>query len=235
MRQGLLAIVAIFAMASCAGAQSFTVDLGASSQNWVQTGIGDNGSGYAQWFLSQGACTASGGNTTCTLSGNYTGSEAGYTGGTYSFVTTYDGTAPFSTPPYGTGPSPLVGISESAGNGAFTYEYLPPTSTMKLYLDETGGANYAFTIWNGSAFVNGFSVSPADTPVCGGTSVSTCSYYEVGETPGATITSTIDGVGYLTRVPEGGAPLLYLLLAAAVCGGAIFGSSRSRAQANASA
>ncbi|MGH9605054.1 MAG: hypothetical protein ACRD3N_05080 [Terracidiphilus sp.] len=49
----------------------------------------------------------------------------------------------------------------------------------------------------------------------------------------------VDGNGTVSfsplTAPEGGAPLLYLLLAAAVCGGAMFGSSRSRTRAGASA
>ncbi|MGH9605052.1 MAG: hypothetical protein ACRD3N_05070 [Terracidiphilus sp.] len=55
----------------------------------------------------------------------------------------------------------------------------------------------------------------------------------LSEISGSYWSGILQSVTY-TTVPEGGAPLLYLLLAAAVCGGAIFGSSRSRVRASAS-
>jgi hypothetical protein len=209
LTRGLLAVACVLWLACSARATSFTVNLGASSQNFVETGIGDDGIGYAQWFLTMGACTPSGGNTTCVMSGSYTGSQPGYTAGTYSLVTTYVGTGSTFSTPFGTGPSPLVGISEAAGSGYFVFLYLAPGTTINLDLNESGGPSYVFPIWNGSTFVNSFSISPAETATC--TGVSTCDPYDVGETPGATWSATEIGVGYLSTssaTPEPGTLVL---------------------------
>ncbi len=190
-RHSLAAVACILALACSARATSFTVNLGTTSQNFVETGIGDNGFGYAQWYLTMGACSPSGGNTVCVMSGSFTGSQPGYTSGTYSLVSSYVGTGPTFSTPFGTGPSPLVGESIAPGSGYFDFEYLAPGSSIILNLNGT-----PFTIWNGSTFVNGFSISPAETATC--TGVATCAPYNVGETPGATWSATEVGVGYLS-------------------------------------
>ena len=183
-------MAALLVLAGTTRADTVSVDLGVSSQSFTETGIGDNGSHKAQWYITQGACVVAGGNTTCTLSGNFTGSTAGYTGGTYALVTSYTGTAPFSTP-FGTGPSPLVGISESAFSSFFNFEYLGNNATITLDLNESGGPNYIVPIFAGGTFINGYFVSDASTPVCtGGTA---CNPFAVGEVAGATITTLETG------------------------------------------
>src|ERR1700688_1485611 len=62
-----------------AHAASVTVNLGPSAQNFTETGIGPNTGGLGQWFLTLGACTPVGGNTTCILSGSFTGTAPGLT------------------------------------------------------------------------------------------------------------------------------------------------------------
>ncbi|MGA2810108.1 MAG: PEP-CTERM sorting domain-containing protein [Candidatus Acidiferrum sp.] len=195
-RNGLLALAGVLALSGGVRADSVTVNLGQSSQDFVETGIGDNGGGKAQWFITQGACVVAGGDTTCTLSGSYTGSTAGYTSGTYSLVATYVGTGPtYSTPypaPYTNGPSPLLGISETPGSSYFNFDYLPSTSTITLDLDETGGPDYVIPMWNGTTFVNGYNLSSVGTPVCTGAPAA-CDPFDVGEKNGATISSLETG------------------------------------------
>jgi hypothetical protein len=194
---GLLTMAGILAVAGTTRAESVTVNLGASSQNFVETGISDNGFGEAQWFITQGACAVSGGDTGCTLTGNYTGSTAGYTSGTYSLVTTYAGTGPtYSTPfgpPYTNGPSPLLGISVAKGSSDFEFEYLDPSTTIMLYLDQTGGADSLVPIFEDGFFVNHYGLSIANTPACTGVGSVACNPFNVGETNGATITSLDTG------------------------------------------
>ncbi|MFZ0703772.1 MAG: PEP-CTERM sorting domain-containing protein [Candidatus Acidiferrales bacterium] len=207
LRHGLVAIACVFAMACVTRATTVTVNLGTASQIFTETGIGDNGSGYAQWFITNGACSVSGGNTTCTLSGSFTGSTAGFTGGTYALVTTYNGAAPFSTA-FGSGPTPLIGISQSPGSSYFQFQFLPSTSTITLDLDESGGSDYVIPMWNGSSFVNGYDLADVGTPACSGTP-SLCDPFDVGETSGAIFQDTVDGQASFTlstAVPTSATP-----------------------------
>lgn len=225
LRLGILAVAGSLAIAGTTRAESVTVNLGTSSQLFEQIGIGDDGYGNAQWYIIQGACAAGGGDTTCTLSGNYTGSTAGYTSGTYSLVTTYVGNGPTynaAGDPFPNGPSPLIGISNPPGSGDFGFEYLPATATITLDLNESGGPNYVIPIFAGDAFVNGYSVFYSGAAPC--TGVATCNTYNVGETPGATIAGTVDGAGYfdtstVITVPPGvPEPSSITLLAAGLIG-----------------
>ncbi len=204
LRHGLVAMACVLAMACVTRATTVTVDLGTASQIFTETGIGDDGSGDAQWFITQGACSVSGGNTTCTLSGSFTGSTAGFTGGTYALVTTYNGAAPFSTG-FGSGPSPLIGISQSPGSSFFRFQFLPSTSTITLDLDESGGSDYVIPMWNGSSFVNGYSLADDGTPVCSGTPAP-CDPFDVGETPGAIFQDTVDGQAVFTLPTSSATP-----------------------------
>ncbi len=185
LTRGLLAVACFLGMAWVAQAGSITVNGGPTPQSLTETGIGDNGSGSAQWYITPGACSVSGGNTSCLFSGSYTGSTPGFTGGTFSVVTTFTGSGSFSTP-WGTGPTPLVGISITPGSSFFEFEYIGPGVKMTLDLNESGGGTYSIPIWNGSVFEAGYGLSPAGTPTC--TGVSVCTPFNVGETPGATWT-----------------------------------------------
>lgn len=184
LRHGIYVLAGILAMACSLQAADVTVDLGASAQNFVQYGAGDNGSGYAQWWIQQGSPTVAGGSTTDLLSGSYTGTTPGYTGGTYQFLTTYLGTA--SIPP-------LEGISSAPGSSYFYFEYLAPGTTITLDLDETGGPDYVIPIYAGGAFVNGYNVTDTSS-ACSGTAVAFCDPWYVGEQPGAIFSSPVTGV-----------------------------------------
>src|ERR1700677_1689067 len=101
-RISLTVLAGLLLTAPAMRAESVTVNLGQSAQDYVLTGIGaiDPTGSY---FNQQGDCVGTGATTTCTLSGTYTGSTPGYTGGTYSFLTI------FSSNPI---PDPTI-ISES--------------------------------------------------------------------------------------------------------------------------
>jgi hypothetical protein len=175
-------MAAFLVMAGTLRAESVTVNLGETAQDILQTGIGDNGSGYAQWYLQQGSSSYAGGVTTDLFSGAYTGSTPGYTGGTYQFLTSYNGNALSDQP---------IGISSSPGSSYFYFEQpLPLGTTITLDLAETGGPNYVIPIYAGGTFVNGYQILDTSSNCTG---VSSCSPFEVGETPGATFYSTVTG------------------------------------------
>src|ERR1700733_1680103 len=88
---------------------SAIVTLGRSNQNFGLTGIGGKASGQGQSKMTWGSCAFDGTDTTCTLSGAYTGLGAG---GNYSFVITYAGNGPF----------PLNAVSQSPGSDLFFAE-----------------------------------------------------------------------------------------------------------------
>jgi hypothetical protein len=88
LRHCLLVTAGLLALSGTARATSVTVDLGASSQNFVEYGQGADayfqeffGYGAGSYTLGQGACNESGGNTTCTLSGSFTSATAGFRAG----------------------------------------------------------------------------------------------------------------------------------------------------------
>jgi hypothetical protein len=138
------------------------------------------------------------------LSGTYTGATAGYTSGTYTFVTTYVGTGPTYTgagDPFPNGPTPLIGISETPGSSFFNFEYLPSTATITLNLNESGGPDYVIPIYNSTGFVNGYSVTDVGVPTCTGGTI--CDPFDVGEKSGATFSDTVDGQATFTVATAG--------------------------------
>lgn len=179
----IAALIAFLGAPHAKADTTVAVNLGQSSQNLIETGIGDNGFNFAQWFITQGACVFGGVDTTCTLSGNFTGSTPGFTGGTYAMITTF----------VGGGPSPLQGISQSAFSNFFGFSVIPAGSTITLDLNETGGASSVIPIWNGTTFVNGYSLAYAGAAPCSGTPVSVCDPFHVGETSGAIIQGPVTG------------------------------------------
>ena len=163
---------------------SVTVNLGLSAQNFTMAGSGPNMAGLGQYVITMGACTATDGNTTCTLSGNFTGTSAGFTSGTYVLSTTY----------VGTGPTPFQGVEQSAGSNLFSFSSVPATATITLNLTPATGT-VVVPILSGGQFVAGASIgltySAATT--CSGTPVSTCGVAQVGLTAGSSITGPVTG------------------------------------------
>src|SRR5689334_17510874 len=78
--------------AGCGQALAAVATLGPSSQPFTLTGIGPNAAGQGQSKMTWGTCAFDGTNTSCTLSGSFTGFSGG---GAYSFVVTYPGNGAF--------------------------------------------------------------------------------------------------------------------------------------------
>ncbi len=151
---------------------SAIVTLGVSNQNFGLTGLGGNPTGQGQSKMTWGTCAFDGTNTTCTLSGPYTGLG---NGGTYSFVVSYPGNGAF----------PLNAVSQTPGSDRFFaqavsnysfYATLAPTNGSTIYFYSF--ANFSFVFSNATCTV---------------VSASTCGVGQVGLTPNATITGPITG------------------------------------------
>ena len=155
------------------------MDLGQSSQNYVEYGLGADGSGNGTYDLQQGACSFAGGTTTCTLSGAYTGATAGFTGGSYSFVTTYSGSNLGS----------LTGVSEAAPNqDYFQYSSASSSLSMVLNLTPTSGSTVSETLVSGGLFtstVDGINFVYTSYSCSGTAPANGCDPYDVGITSGA--------------------------------------------------
>lgn len=148
-----------------------TITLGQSTQTVTFTGTGDNASGNGTVQISWGNCNYDGKNTTCTVSGPFTGLGGS---GTYSFVLTYPGN----------GPSPLTGVTQALGSNFVTFNLSVGSFTDTFSV--TNGSSYSFTTDTAQFFF----VNSAST--CTG-NPSSCSVSAVGATQGATITGPING------------------------------------------
>ncbi len=170
-----------------AQASTVTLNLGLTAQNVTLAGLGANASGLGRYNVTLGACTPSGGNTTCILSGSFTGTTTGFLSGTYSLATNYTGT----------GTSPLKGVQQSAGSDLYSFSSIPSTATMTLTLVSSSGTTVV-PIESGSQFVTGATFSffygtGAGAATCSGPAVSTCSVNAVGQVNGAVITGQATG------------------------------------------
>ena len=127
-------VVATFLLLSSA-ASAVVLTLGTSAQAITFTGTGVNATGAGTSRISWGSCVFDGNNTTCTVSGSYTGLGDG---GTYSFVLVYPGN----------GASPLGAVAS------------PPGSNLVYYTLDAG--SIAFTITpNGGAPVRFYDLTNA--------------------------------------------------------------------------
>jgi hypothetical protein len=166
-----------------AQASSVTLNLGQTAQNVTLAGLGPNASGLGRYFVTLGACTPAGGNTTCILSGSFTGTASGFLSGTYSLATTY----------VGTGTTPLQGVQQSAGSDLFAFSAIPSTTTITLTLVSSSGT-LVVPMFTGGQFVSGTTFSFVySSPTCSGSAVSSCSVASVGQVNGAVISGTATG------------------------------------------
>ena len=182
MKQSIWVVGGLLTASLVAQATTVNVSLGQSAENFIETGTGASAGGFGNYVITNGNCTASVGTSTCTLSGVYTGSTPGFTGGTYQLITI------FATA------TPLLGRSTTPGGNSFSYSFIPSGATINLILNQTGGPTYNEPIFAGGAFVGGFSVAYVST-TCSGTPVSPCTTGNVGLTPGAIISGPVIGTG----------------------------------------
>jgi uncharacterized protein (TIGR03437 family) len=169
--------VTVFLFLLLPAASAVVITLGPSSQSVTFTGTGVNATGAGTSSISWGSCVYDGSNTTCTVSGTYTGLGSG---GTYSFVLDYAGN----------GASPLSAVAS------------PPGSNLVYYSLSAG--SFVFTITpNGGSPVRFYDLTEAlffdpSTDSC--TGVSACSVGAVGMTIGGTITGPVNGTFDTTPV-----------------------------------
>jgi uncharacterized protein (TIGR03437 family) len=169
-----LAIIPVFLICLAAmprQASATPVVLGQSNQIFTLTGIGPNSSGDGQSTVSWGTCTYDGIQTTCTLSGPFTGIG---NGGTYSFVVTYTGNGAF----------PLIAVTVP-GSNFFTYQSVANFSLV-ITLAETGGPTVPFYSFANFEFFYPGNATCTVIPA-------PCAVGQVGQTQGATISGNITG------------------------------------------
>jgi uncharacterized protein (TIGR03437 family) len=152
-------------------ASGVVVTLAPSSQSVTLTGLGALPSGAGTTRVSWGACAFDGTNTTCTVSGSYTGLG---NGGTYNFVLTYPGNG---QSPLGTVANPIGSdnVQFSLTAGSLTFSFTPANGAPIRFYDPTENLVYSLS-----------------TAKCTGVGV-TCGVGAVGTTPNSTITGPLNG------------------------------------------
>jgi uncharacterized protein (TIGR03437 family) len=153
------------------------VSLGTSTQPLTLTGTGLNTSGAGTSRVTLGTCTYDGANTTCVLSGTYTGLG---NGGVYQFKLVYPGN----------GPSPLSAITSPPTSNLFTLSLT--AGSFSFTLTPTGGSAVPFYDLNFNLLYNSAAIT------C--TGVSTCGVAAVGQSQGGTITGVVTGTFDTTPV-----------------------------------
>jgi len=144
------------------------ITLGLSNQNVTFTGLGGTATGQGQSRVSWGSCTYDGTNTTCTVSGHFTGLGGG---GTYNSVLTYPGN----------GPSPLNAISSTPGGDQIFFNL--SSGSLVMTIVENDGPTVTFY---GPGLRFDFSGATC-------TGVPVCSVGPEGLVVGATISGPITG------------------------------------------
>src|SRR5580700_9725052 len=135
MDNPIMKSIPVFTLISCAAFLQFasaqTATYSNSGQNVIATGLGGS-NGVGQTSITWGNCAYNGNNTVCTVSAPYTGVGGG---GTIDIVFTYAGS----------GKSPLLANSISAGNQLVTFALTPGASaSFTVSLMENAGQTVTF-------------------------------------------------------------------------------------------
>ena len=159
-----LAITVLLAQSAAATVAT----LGASAQPLTLTGTGLNPAGSGTSRITLGTCTYDGQNTTCILSGPYTGIGSG---GTYELKLVYPGN----------GPSPLSAITTPPTSNSFSLGLTAGSLTYSLI--PTGGT--AIPFYDALVFVT------YTSPTC--TGITQCGVAGAGQSTGGVITGSVTG------------------------------------------
>jgi uncharacterized protein (TIGR03437 family) len=175
------------------GLRATVITLGPSTQAVTFTGTGTGATGAGTSVVSWGACSFDGTNTTCTVSGPYTGLGDG---GTYSFVLTYPGN----------GASVFGAVASPPGTDLVYFTLT--AGTFRFTITPVSGPPVSFPDLNFEVFFD------PTTDSC--SVVSVCSVGAVGESIGGTITGPVHGTfdptpvinvgGIVTATDYGGFP-----------------------------
>lgn len=170
MNRGIIATFLCLAGWVPAHAQTGTITLGQSTQTITLTGLGPDSSGNGTSRLTWSDCTYNGTDTTCTLSGPFTGLGPG---GTWDLSLTFPGN----------GPSPATAIT-APGSNLFSISL--SSGRVTWVFQESNGTTVTFYYLTGDIYFI------ADQTNCTG-NVSSCDPGTVGQTPGATETGPVNG------------------------------------------
>jgi len=162
------------------GAQAapITVNLGESAEDFVEYGLGANADNLGTYAFDQGACAFDGSNTSCTLSGAFTGSSAPFGSGTYTLVTRYVGNDRTQA---------LGGTSLASEPDFFTYTSGSLSTSITLNL-VTASRTVVLPLFADGIFapaVTSFAFSLVPPYTCSGVPVDPCTPELVGLTNGA--------------------------------------------------
>ncbi len=178
INRSIFVMTGLLLIAVAAQAVSVTVNLGESAENFVEYGLGPNADNLGTYAFDQGACAFDGTNTTCTLSGAFTGSAPEFSSGTYTLVTEYGSNDRTIA---------LVGTSISGTPNFFTYTSVSPSTSITLNLDTASGTFVQPVLAGGSynPAVTAFAFSLVSPYTCSGVAVVPCNPAVVGLTNGA--------------------------------------------------
>jgi len=178
IRLSLFVVTGLLLTSVAAQAVPVNVNLGQSAEHFVEYGLGPNSDNLGTYAFDQGSCAFDGTNTTCTLSGAFTGSAPGFTSGTYTLVTRYGSNNRTTA---------LVGTSISGNPNFFTYTSASPSTSITLNLVGASGTFVQPVVVGGTylpaVMTFAFSVVPPYT--CSGVAVVSCTPGLVGLTKGA--------------------------------------------------
>jgi uncharacterized protein (TIGR03437 family) len=169
----------LLCLAAAPQARATVIALGQSNEKFTLTGLGVNASGLGQTRITWGSCAFDGTNTTCAVSGPFTGLDGG---GTFKFVLTYQGNGP--------SPATLV-YAPGSDRGALGLT----SGSLVMTLTENSGATLSFYVTTNFffQFLPGFTC----------TAVTDCRDGAVGAAPGSTITGFITGTFDTTPIIRG--------------------------------
>ncbi len=174
MKHAFLSGLVCLFFASFGKAQQGSITLGQSTQNITVAGLGPDVNGNGTFTITWSACSYNGTETTCNLSGPFTGFGPGGVGtGTWNFQLIYPGN----------GPSPVTAIAPP-GSNELTFSL--SAGSLHFVFNESNGTSITFPYNTGSiAFVQALTACTGNPP--------SCSPSAVGQTPGATETGPVTG------------------------------------------